>query len=384
MQLSNLPRPFSPKLDQKTEFTFTILDEKTLLVRLANELRGVLEEMRWSVNQLRENPTAFLHSLSLQALDSIRRQLTATNLLGFTSALLVIASLVLLVIKLDTRREVENQASTTEEDSIDRPVLLVMTKTGVGPTTIYPPSIGRVGLSSGRGEGSAPTPSRASGGGSGGMGDLTPPQIGKIPAPSLIPAVIPKDPPTTTPTLPAAGVDLDPLLWADIKLPVYGDPHSQSTIPSNGPGEDGGMGTRKGFGVGDGNGNGYGRGNNGNTGGGERGLGYGGDGGAAGGGGAYDGPFLHSKVDQKVRLLSKPEPHYTEEARRNQITGTVVLRVVFSYTGQITNIRALQPLPFGLTERAIAAAREIKFMPATIKGRPVSVYIQLEYNFNLY
>jgi len=83
-------------------------------------------------------------------------------------------------------------------------------------------------------------------------------------------------------------------------------------------------------------------------------------------------------------VISKPEPQYTEDARKNQITGTVVLRVVFSRTGQVTNIRALHPLPFGLTERAIAAARQIRFQPATKDGRPVNVFIQLEYNFNLY
>ena len=145
------------------------------------------------------------------------------------------------------------------------------------------------------------------------------------------------------------------------------------------------MGTNQGFGVGEGNGNGYGRGNNGNTGGGPRQIGFGG---AAEVREVADGgremPFRSHEVDQKVRLLLKPEPRYTEEARRNDITGTVVLRVVFSHTGQITNIRALQPLPFGLTEQAIAAARGIKFMPATKGGRPVSVYMQLEYNFNLY
>jgi TonB family protein len=80
----------------------------------------------------------------------------------------------------------------------------------------------------------------------------------------------------------------------------------------------------------------------------------------------------------------KPEPQYTEEARRNQITGTVVLRVVFESSGEVVQIRAVRTLPFGLTERAIAAARQIKFAPAMKSGHPVSVHMQLEYNFNLY
>jgi protein TonB len=89
-------------------------------------------------------------------------------------------------------------------------------------------------------------------------------------------------------------------------------------------------------------------------------------------------------VEQRARVLFKPEPTYTEEARKNQITGTVMLRVVFSSNGDVVQIRAVHTLPFGLTERAIAAARQIKFVPAIKGGRPVSVSMQLEYNFNLY
>jgi protein TonB len=95
-------------------------------------------------------------------------------------------------------------------------------------------------------------------------------------------------------------------------------------------------------------------------------------------------PYRVAEVEQRARLLSKPEPQYTEEARRNQVTGTVVLRVVFSSSGDVTQIRALHTLPFGLTERAIAAARQIQFVPAVKGGQPVSVAMQLEYNFNLY
>ena len=86
----------------------------------------------------------------------------------------------------------------------------------------------------------------------------------------------------------------------------------------------------------------------------------------------------------RARVLFKPEPQYTEEARKNSITGTVILRVVFSRTGEVTNIRAMQSLQGGLTEKAIAAARQIRFVPATRNGQPVSMYMQLEYNFNLY
>jgi len=91
-----------------------------------------------------------------------------------------------------------------------------------------------------------------------------------------------------------------------------------------------------------------------------------------------------SDVTSKAQILAKPEPVYTEIARQNKITGTVVLRAVFSSGGQVTNIHPVSGLPDGLTERAIEAAKKIRFVPATKDGHPVSMWMQLEYNFNLY
>ena len=98
----------------------------------------------------------------------------------------------------------------------------------------------------------------------------------------------------------------------------------------------------------------------------------------------YDRPFNPRDVDQKARIISRFEPQYTEEARESSVEGTVVLRAVFAEDGLVKNIRVVSGLPFGLTERAVAAAQEIKFSPAMKDGRAVSQYIQIEYNFNLY
>jgi len=102
--------------------------------------------------------------------------------------------------------------------------------------------------------------------------------------------------------------------------------------------------------------------------------------------GKVDGELIRhgDEVTTKARVLAKPEPRYSEEARRAQITGTVVLRVVFSADGIIRHILVIRGLPFGLTERAIEAARGIRFTPATINGVPVSMFVQVEYNFHLY
>ena len=94
--------------------------------------------------------------------------------------------------------------------------------------------------------------------------------------------------------------------------------------------------------------------------------------------------FGAREVTQRARILSKPAPGYTEEARRNEVTGTVLLRVVLSSTGRVTNMRVVSGLPYGLTENALEAAWRIKFVPAVKDGRNVSQQALIEYNFNLF
>ncbi len=251
------------------------------------------------------------------------------------------------------------------------------------------PDEGTAGLNKGKGGGSKPKQEKPGGGGGGGREEQKPASFGKTPQASLtVPQVVapdPHPPAIKNPVLPmAATVVADPMLVPpDARVLAYGDPKSKSTDPSSGPGTGNGIGTGRGGGIGPGEGGGIGPGRGGNIGGGDYHEGGGGPGGG-GGGTDYNKIFSGKDVNSKARVLSKPEPQYTEEARKNQVTGTVVLRAVFTSGGQVTNIRAVSGLPYGLTERAIAAARNIKFVPATKDGRPVSMYIQLEYNFNLY
>ena len=100
--------------------------------------------------------------------------------------------------------------------------------------------------------------------------------------------------------------------------------------------------------------------------------------------GGYRVAYTNREVTTKARVLSKPEPQYTERARSQGVRGTVVLRAIFADDGRVKHIIVVRSLPDGLTEMALAAARRIKFVPATLNGLPVSVFIQLEYNFNLY
>ena len=337
----------------------TIIESKLLVNRLAIQIAFLRDEYR-------RDPRGFAKYL-------IRSFLTNPRvILAF-----VVATFVLAVVM-----RKPDVAIARDNAIVDEPAEIVLLE----PIQPIAPgdAAGRVGFNSGSGEGSGPTPRRAHGGGGGGDHSPTPPQTGEIPPPSEVFAPIPITPPVNPPALPVAGVKIDPALWQDLKEPVYGDPRSSSTTPSKGPGEGEGIGTNRGLGIGAGDGPGAGLGRNGNTGGGGFGMnGCCGEAGSGNGAGGY-GFAVSSEVDQRARLLSKPEPQYTEEARRNQVSGTVMLRAVFASSGEVIQIRALNTLPFGLTERAIAAARQIRFVPAMKSGHAVSVYMQLEYNFNLY
>ena len=251
------------------------------------------------------------------------------------------------------------------------------------------PDEGTAGMNKGNGGGSKPKQEKAGGGGGGGREEQTPASFGKLPQADLrIPQVVapdPHPPVIKNPSLPMpATLDADPVLFPpDTRNLAYGDPKSKSTYPSSGPGTGNGIGSGTGGGVGPGEGGGYGPGRGGNTGGGNRNEGGGGPGGG-GGGTDYNRIFKSSEVSSRARVLDKPEPQYTESARKNQVTGTVVLRAVFSSSGSVTNISTIRGLPDGLTERAIAAAKQIRFVPAQKDGHAVSMWMQLEYNFNLY
>ncbi|HEY5075396.1 MAG TPA: TonB family protein [Pyrinomonadaceae bacterium] len=97
-----------------------------------------------------------------------------------------------------------------------------------------------------------------------------------------------------------------------------------------------------------------------------------------------DVPLNGRDVTRRARVLDKPEPTYTEAARKAGVNGTVVMRCVFGSDGEIRNLVVMKALGYGLTSRAAQAARKIRFTPATKDGKQVSTWIELQYNFNLY
>jgi TonB family protein len=73
-----------------------------------------------------------------------------------------------------------------------------------------------------------------------------------------------------------------------------------------------------------------------------------------------------------AEILSKPNPLYTEEARKLHIEGEVLLQVVFQPSGTIEVLQVVRGLGHGLDEAAIDAAQHIRFKPAMREGKPAA------------
>lgn len=91
--------------------------------------------------------------------------------------------------------------------------------------------------------------------------------------------------------------------------------------------------------------------------------------------------FSPRDVTTRAQILSKPNPGYTLEARRNGTSGRVQLRLLLSSAGKISTVKVLKGLPDGLTESAVKAACQIRFKPAIKDGNPVSQHLIVEYGF---
>jgi len=220
----------------------------------------------------------------------------------------------------------------------------------------------------------------AGGGGGGGNEEKTPASKGADAAMMEKPMVAPSSHmdrltnPTLTQQVGVVGPPqpkVDPYQKYGDKLGQFGE--------SDGPGSGGGIGTGRGGGIGSGDGSGLGSGSGGGSG---SGTGGGiGDGNGKGIGGV---PPPVKKVTTAMVITSRPRPNYTDEARTNNVQGIVRLRVTFLASGQIGSVSPISTLPHGLTEQAIAAARNIRFEPMKVNGVAQTVTKQVEYTFSIY
>lgn len=224
------------------------------------------------------------------------------------------------------------------------------------------------------------TPGPGGGGGGGGLRQkLAPPKAqrkGKASLDSPIPARKPPKPieaaPKPEPPPPPPVVEPEPLppvvapvatvAANQVDRPGVIDEPAPKESESRGPGVGGGVGSGTGTGLGKGDGSGIGDGS---------------------GGGMGGGPYRPGSGVLPPRLLREVKAAYTEDARRANLEGEVVLEIVVRRDGSVSDVRLMNGLPNGLNERAIAAVRQWRFAPATRHGQPVDVIVEVAVEFKL-
>jgi protein TonB len=134
----------------------------------------------------------------------------------------------------------------------------------------------------------------------------------------------------------------------------FGDPLAGVGLPSPGNGIGNGIGPGRGSGVGPGSGGGT-------------------------GGGAYK---PGGGVTVPVAIV-RPEPEYSEEARKAKWSGAVTVSLIVDANGMPTDIHVVKTLGLGLDQKAIEAIQKWRFKPGTKDGKPVPVFATIEVNFRL-
>ena len=86
---------------------------------------------------------------------------------------------------------------------------------------------------------------------------------------------------------------------------------------------------------------------------------------------------------QPVVILSKPNPAYTDEARKLRLEGDVSVEVVFLASGSVRVVRVTNGLGHGLDEAAVRAAEQIRFKPALQDGKPADFPATVHIEFQL-
>src|SRR5215813_10116437 len=199
-------------------------------------------------------------------------------------------------------------------------------------------------------------------GGGGGANDhtLTPVNKGKLPKFKMTQFT----PPQVKPINPNPKLAMDPSLLGppDLKvaspnLPTFGDPNANGVSDSLGHGN--------GTGIGSGTGGGLGPGEGGGT-----------------GGGAFRAGVNGVGIPT---CYYKPDPPYSEEARKAKYQGIVVVEVIIETDDRVTNVRVVKSPGLGLDEKTIETVRGWKFKPAVgPSGKPVATIVPIEVTFRLY
>ena len=84
------------------------------------------------------------------------------------------------------------------------------------------------------------------------------------------------------------------------------------------------------------------------------------------------------------KLKLSVEPEFSEEARRQKVSGEVAVEIYVDSTGHVGDVWIGRGVGLGLDEKAVAAARQYVFEPAMYQGRPVGTEFSIGIDFQIF
>jgi protein TonB len=91
---------------------------------------------------------------------------------------------------------------------------------------------------------------------------------------------------------------------------------------------------------------------------------------------------IHDFSMEGLAVLHRVDPIYPELARRARLQGPVVLLMTVDERGLPIQVQVLEGAP-AFHEAALQAARQWRFEPARLEGRPVAASFRLTLKFSL-
>lgn len=96
----------------------------------------------------------------------------------------------------------------------------------------------------------------------------------------------------------------------------------------------------------------------------------------------YEEPLDADDLDSPPQLLSKLSIRYPSAAKKDGVKGEVVLRILVSNTGAVTDVEIEKSIP-QLDSAAIQAVEKLRFKPAKKYGMPTDVWVRVPLKFEI-
>lgn len=83
------------------------------------------------------------------------------------------------------------------------------------------------------------------------------------------------------------------------------------------------------------------------------------------------------------KLIFKITPEYSDEAIKAKISGIITIEAIIMPNGEISDIKVIKGLGYGLDEKAVETISKWKFIPGMKNGKNVAVIILIDIYFTL-